>query len=99
MADESPKRSFKEEFLPLYRGVVHSEGWRRLSVVVGGLCAAAVSVTWWVSSPLLSVKTPNDATEILSNVALSVALSFVLPWALIQLVGWVAEGFTRRNSK
>ena len=86
MSETRQRPTLAEELLPLYRGIVQSEGCRRLSVALGGLFAVVLAVT------VLIITDGNPAWD---RFALIVAGAFLIPWALTQIVGWVIEGFRR----
>jgi TRAP-type uncharacterized transport system fused permease subunit len=86
MADKPKEPTFAEILLLLYRGIVESEGCRRLSVALGGLCAITMAVIGWVV---------NKSNVDWQRFAFAVAIAFFVPWGLTQIVCWVIEGFTR----
>ena len=94
MADK-PQRTLKEEFAPLYNGLLKSEGLKRLAVVSGGLCAFAICVTVWIGATFYS-KSGTDLNW--ERVGFVVAASFFLPWGLVQVIGWVIEGFSEKEN-
>jgi hypothetical protein len=86
LADKPKESTLAEILSPLYRGIVESEGCRRLSVALGGLCAIIVLATGWI------VSKGNIDWQRFGFV---IAGAFFAPWGLTQTIGWVIEGFTR----
>jgi hypothetical protein len=71
MARPPLKEEFKE-LLPLYRGIVESEGCRRLAVAVGGFCAVVMAATYWIVGKFYL---PNDTLD-WTRVAEIIVVSF-----------------------
>ena len=94
MADK-PQRTLKEDFAPLYHGILKSEGLKRLALVFGGLCAFAVCVALWIGFNVYSK--PGDSPD-WTLIGIVVVGSFFLPWGLVQVIGWVIEGFSERGN-
>ena len=87
--DDKPKQpTLAEELLLLYRGIVESEGCRRLSVVLGGLWRPSRSgrdmdCNAWCVSP----------RQIRFRCCRRVFCSL----GLTQLIGWVVEGVLHKG--
>ena len=90
MPDKSKEPTLAEELLPFYRGIVESEGCRRLSVALGGLCALIVATVVLIASRA----TPPWDIFTWGRFALILAITFAVPWTLTQVIGWVIEGFS-----
>lgn len=99
MASEStkskPPKSIEEELHDLLPGIVSSRGWWRLSIVVG----VTVAIPWivfilYTMDGRWSQLRP-DAMPVLLLVTIA---SFFLPWSIVQVVGWVVEGFTQKSN-
>lgn len=102
--DKPPSKPFKEQLQDaLPKGLVESEGWRRLSGAAGLIFAAPVLVVclfailrdpWW-STPYFAAQQISGAGVALKVVvgATATIVAFTLPWGILQLIGWIVEGF------
>jgi hypothetical protein len=114
MAEKPTLREELATLLPVYRGIVESEGCRRLAVVIGGIvavaCIAAEAIIIYQvnqrSSGCLEIFGTYPAPargcaqiyETPWTVYFAPIVASVVPWSLIQVIGWVVEGFSRHKS-
>jgi len=70
MADKPKRPTLVEELLPIYRGIVESEGCRRLSVALGGVCELVMVSVYWFFFSTTNLQPNWD------SVAFSLALAF-----------------------
>ncbi len=98
MASESEKsghrKSFEARLHDVLPGLVSSVGWWRLSIAAG----AAIAAPWIVFVLYMwgtrgGPRTP-DAMGWLVGLT---SASFLLPWGIVQAVGWVVEGFKQKS--
>jgi hypothetical protein len=83
MSEELPQDQFTEkEFRKLIPGIAKGVGWWRLSIVLASLPSATLAA-------LLIF----DGQAVFWRGAIMVAVAFLVPWFLVQVIGWVVEGF------
>jgi hypothetical protein len=92
-AKSKPPKSTEEELHDLLPGLVSNRGWWRLSIAA----RATVAVPWiiFVCHMMDTRGAPNTGDGIVTLLGLTAA-SFFLPWVIVQLIGWVVEGFKQK---
>jgi hypothetical protein len=106
---KKPPKPLTHQLRELSQGLVESEGWRRLSIVAGLIPAVPVlavclflilrdSSSWW--RPGVWWLTPSGTPMVVNELmgaAIAATVAFLIPWGIIQLIGWVVEGFNRAD--
>jgi len=106
---KKPPKVLTDQLRELSQGLVESEGWRRLSVVAGLIPAVPVLAiclffilrdqSLW-GRPSASWLTPSGTPIVVNELlvtAIATTVAFLIPWGIIQLIGWVVEGFNRAD--
>lgn len=93
MADRRQNESLPEEFRRFTQGIVTSEGWRRLSVGAG-----VVGLVGYCGLMAVVLALSHGTQVVNWQRAIPVAfVAFAVPWDVVQLIGWIVEGFKQQR--